>query len=75
MSDLYLPPLTGDTSPTAAQRDAAAKAAKQVAELFLGLDGDPSWDDKTRSRKTMHAIADAYDMLKLQWSALDSQLL
>jgi len=70
VSDLYLPPHSGDTTPTAAQRKEAAKAAKQVAERFSGLYSIPSLDDKARLQKTMKAIADAYGMLRLQWSAL-----
>jgi DNA-binding NarL/FixJ family response regulator len=70
VSDLYLPPTAGDAKPTATQRETAARAAKRVAELFLGLYADSPWDDKTRLRKTMRAIADAYEMLKMQWSAL-----
>ncbi len=70
VSDLYLPPSSGDTIPTAAQRDAAARAAKQVAEHFSRLYADPSRDDKGRLQETMKGIAEAYAMLKLQWSAL-----
>lgn len=70
VSDLYLPSPSGDTTPTAAQREEAARAAKQVAERFSGLYTDSSRDDKARLQETMKAIVDAYDMLKLQWSAL-----
>jgi CheY-like chemotaxis protein len=70
VSDLYLPPRSGDTSPTAADRDAAVRRAKKVAELFSGLYEDPSWDDKRRLRETMKAIDESYATLKLQWSAL-----
>jgi DNA-binding NtrC family response regulator len=70
VSDLYVPPLTGDTTPTAAQRDAAATASKKVAEHFSGLYTDPHRDDKGRLKETMTAIAEAYAMLKLQWNAL-----
>lgn len=70
VSDLYLPPPSGDTAPTAAQRDEAARAAKEVGERFFGLYADPSFDDKARLQETMKVIADAYGMLRLQWSAL-----
>jgi DNA-binding NarL/FixJ family response regulator len=70
VSDLYLPSSSGDTAPTAAQRDAAATAAKKVAEHFSGLYTDPHRDDKGRLQETMKAIAEAYAMLRLQWSAL-----
>jgi len=70
VSDLYLPPPSGDTVPTAAERDTAALAAQQVAERFAGLYADSSRDDKARLQETMKAIADAYALLKLQWVAL-----
>lgn len=70
VSDLYLPSFSGDTTPTAAQREEAARAAKQVAERFSGLYADSSLDDKARLQETMKVIADAYGMLRLQWSAL-----
>jgi DNA-binding NarL/FixJ family response regulator len=70
VSDLYLPPFTGDTKPTTEQREEAARAAKKVAERFSGLYADSSLDDKARLQETMKAIADAYGMLSLQWSAL-----
>ena len=69
VSDLYLPSASGYTSPMTAQKDAPARATKRVAELFLKVYADRSCDDKTRSRKTMHAIAGAYEIRKLQWSA------
>jgi DNA-binding NtrC family response regulator len=52
------------------QREEAEKAAKKVGETFSGLYSDPSLNDKERLQKTMKAIADAYDMLRLQWSDL-----
>lgn len=70
VSDLYLPPRSGDTIPTAAYREAAEKAAQRVAAHFSRLFADPSCDDKTRLQETMKAIGEAYDMLKLQWAAL-----
>ena len=70
VSDLYLPPLSGDTIPTAEQRESVAKVAKRVADQFSELYADSSGDDKSRLRKTMNAIADAYVMLKRQWEAL-----
>jgi DNA-binding NarL/FixJ family response regulator len=70
VSDLYLPPPTGDTKPAAGQKEEAERAARQVAERFSGLYADSSLDDKARLQETMKAIADAYDMLKLQWSTL-----
>jgi DNA-binding NarL/FixJ family response regulator len=70
VSDLYLPSDTGDATPTAAQRDEAARAATKVGEIFSGLYSDRSLNDKARLQETMKAIADAYDMLRMQWSAL-----
>lgn len=70
VSDLYLPPLTGGSEPTAAQRIAAEEAAKRVSKRFSQLYADPSFDDKARLQETMKAISEAYEMLKLQWSAL-----
>jgi DNA-binding NarL/FixJ family response regulator len=70
VSDLYLPPSSGDTAPTAAQREEAVKATKKVAERFFGLYASASLDDKARLQETMKAIGDAYDMLRLQYSAL-----
>ena len=61
VSDLYLPPLSGDTIPTAEQRESAAKEAKRVADQFSELYADSSGDDRSRLRKTMDAIADAFD--------------
>jgi DNA-binding NarL/FixJ family response regulator len=69
-SDLYLPSASGDATPTAAQREEAARAATKVGESFSGLYSDPSLDDKARLQKTMKAITDAYEVLRLQWSAL-----
>jgi len=65
-----LPPSTGDTKPTAGQKQEAERAAKQVAERFSGLYADSSLNDKARLQETMKAIADAYGMLRLQWGAL-----
>jgi DNA-binding NarL/FixJ family response regulator len=70
VSDLYLPHPSGDTLPTAAQRQAAEEVAKQVSEQFSQLFVDQSQDDKARLKATMRAIGDAYNLLKLQWSAL-----
>lgn len=70
VSDLYLPSSDGDRSPRDTDRQAAAKAAQNVGESFSALYADSSTDDKGRLQKTMKAIAAAYDMLKLQWSAL-----
>jgi DNA-binding NarL/FixJ family response regulator len=70
VSDLYLPSDTGDATLTAAQREEAARAATKMGESFSGLYSDPSVNDKARLQRTMKAIADAYDMLRLQWSAL-----
>lgn len=70
VSDLYLPPPSGDTIPTEEQRESAAKEAKRVADQFSELYADSSGDDKSRLRKTMDAIADAFVMLKRQWGAL-----
>ena len=70
VSDLYLPPPSGDTTPTPAERDEAAWAAKRVAEHFSRLYVELVSDDKARLKETMKAIAEAYEMLKLQWKAL-----
>jgi DNA-binding response OmpR family regulator len=39
-------------------------------ESFCGLYSGASLNDKARLQETMKAITDAYDMLRLQWSAL-----
>lgn len=70
VSDLYLPPVSGDITPTSVERDKAARAAKRVAERFSRLYADVPSDDKARLKETMKIIAEAYDMLKLQWKAL-----
>jgi DNA-binding NarL/FixJ family response regulator len=70
VSDLYLPSQSGDRTPTSAERDAAKDAAKKIGERFSNLYASGSQDDKARLQETMKAIADAYAMLKLQWSAL-----
>ena len=70
VSDLYLPPRSGDSTPTGVERDAAAKAAKQVAERFSALYVDPASNDKARLKETMRIISAAFDMLELQWKAL-----
>lgn len=70
VSDLYLPSPNGDRTPTSAERDAAKEAAQKTGERFSNLYVNGSQDDKARLQETMKAIADAYAMLKLQWSAL-----
>jgi DNA-binding NarL/FixJ family response regulator len=70
VSDLYLPSVDGDRTPTDADKQKAAREAKEVGNSFLDLYADTAIDAKARLQKTMRAIADAYDMLKLQWSAL-----
>ena len=70
VSDLYLPSPAGDAVPGAADRDAAAEAAKRVAARFSCLSADPGSDHKARLRETMAAISEAYAMLELQWRAL-----
>jgi DNA-binding NarL/FixJ family response regulator len=70
VSDLYLPATGGEATPTAALREAAAKSATEVAELFSGLYRDTAWDDKRRLRETMKAIDKAYLTLKKQWRGL-----
>jgi DNA-binding NarL/FixJ family response regulator len=69
VSDLYLPPPTGDSVPTEAQRNEASEQARKVAESFARLYSN-TLDDKARLQETMKAIADAYAMLSLQWVAL-----
>lgn len=70
VSDLYLPPQSGDKFPTAAQRETVASAAEQVAERLSQLCADPTRDDKARLKETMKIIAAAFEMLELQWTAL-----
>lgn len=70
VSDLYLPPRTGDRRPTMAERDYAARAASAVAAQFDSLFKAPTLDDKERLRKTMEAITAARAMLDFQWKAL-----
>jgi len=70
VSDLYLPPQSGDKVPTAAQRQSATSAAKLVAERFSQLYADPTRDDKARLKETMRTISAAFGMLELQWTAL-----
>ena len=70
VSDLYLPPQSGDEVPTAAQRESAASAAKQVAERFSHLYADATRNDKARLKETMRTISAAFEMLEMQWTAL-----
>ena len=70
VSDLYLPPDSGDVLPTEAQRQEAVAKAKKVEERFSRLYSSGVLDDKARLRETMRAIVDAYNLLELQWSAL-----
>lgn len=70
VSDLYLPSSDGDKTPTDEERQAAQNAAIQVGKDFSGLYADSTTTDKARLQKTVRAIAGAYSMLKLQWSAL-----
>jgi len=70
VSDLYLPSSEGDRTPTDNDRQAAAKAAEAVGNKFLGLYAESAIDDKARLQKTMKAIGETYEMLKLQWTAL-----
>jgi DNA-binding NarL/FixJ family response regulator len=70
VSDLYLPPQSADKVPSAAQRESAASAAKQVGDRFSHLYIDPTRDDKARLKETMRIISSAFEMLDLQWKAL-----
>ncbi|MGA8011957.1 MAG: hypothetical protein WB949_05995 [Candidatus Acidiferrales bacterium] len=70
VSDLYLPPQSGDNVPTATQREVAAKAARQVAERFSQLYADRTKRDKARLKETMKIISEAFEVLELQWTAL-----
>jgi PleD family two-component response regulator len=70
VSDLYLPPQNGDKLPTAAQREAAERTAKQVAERFSVLYAGSAMDDKARLKETMKTISAAFELLDLQWTAL-----
>jgi len=70
VSDLYLPSSGGDKTPTDGEKQAAENAAIQVGKDFSGLYADSTITDKARLQRTMRAIAGAYSMLRLQWSAL-----
>jgi DNA-binding NarL/FixJ family response regulator len=70
VSDLYLPSSDGDKTPTDAEKRSAENAAIQVGKDFTGLYADSTTADKARLQNTMRAIAGAYSMLKVQWSAL-----
>jgi DNA-binding NarL/FixJ family response regulator len=70
VSDLYLPSPSGDRVPTDTERDAARDASQKAGERFFNLYTSESQDDKARLRETMKVIADAYAVLRLQWSAL-----
>jgi DNA-binding NarL/FixJ family response regulator len=70
VSDLYLPSPNGDRVPTDTERDAVIVAAQKTGERFFTLYASESQDDKARLRETTEIIADAYAMLRLQWSAL-----
>lgn len=74
VSDLYLPPSSGDATPTQAQRDEAREAAQQVAERFSELYAGLLRTDKERLQETMKAIGDARGLLDLQWTPWDSRL-
>lgn len=69
VSDLYLPPPTGDSVPTNEQRNEAAEHARKVADRFSRLYSIPL-GDKARLQETMRAITDATAMLSLQWTAM-----
>ena len=69
VSDLYLPPANGGITPTSEERGDGARAATRLAERFSRLYADVPSDDKARLKETMRGIADAYEMLKLQWKA------
>lgn len=81
VSDLYLPRSAGDTKPSNDQVENAARVSRKVGEYFSGLYKDSSPGGKVRPREgidqykhrlqeTMKAINTAYELLKLQWSAL-----
>jgi DNA-binding NtrC family response regulator len=70
VSDLYLPPRTGDVDPTPAQRQEGASTARAVATQFLELYADSTRDDKARLKATMTAIVAARTLLDQQWRAL-----
>jgi DNA-binding NarL/FixJ family response regulator len=70
VSDLYLPPRTGDAIPTPAQREEGARIAKAVARQFSELYAESSQNDKARLRATMGAILAARALLDHQWRAL-----
>jgi DNA-binding NtrC family response regulator len=70
VSDLYLPPRGGDTTPTAAEIEDAKRAARRVAKRFSSLYRGRSRNGKVLLRKTMEAITEAYTLLMKQWSGL-----
>jgi DNA-binding NarL/FixJ family response regulator len=70
VSDLYLPSPSGDRVSTETEKDKAREAAQKTGERFFRLYTSDSQDDKARLRETMEIIADAYALLRLQWSAL-----
>jgi DNA-binding NarL/FixJ family response regulator len=70
VSDLYLPPCSGDTTPTEAEIEEARNATTRVANLFSDLYRSRSRDNKDRMQKTMAAITEAYNLLKKQWTGL-----
>jgi DNA-binding NarL/FixJ family response regulator len=70
VSDLYLPPRTGDTRPTPAEKTSGAARAREIAVQFSGLYANEAKSDKARLKETMGIISSALDLLKLQWMAL-----
>jgi len=68
VSDLYLPSEDGDRQPTHDDRRKGAIQVKEVGNRFQDLYTEI--DDKARLQETMKAIAQAYEMLQLQWRAL-----
>jgi DNA-binding NtrC family response regulator len=70
VSDLYLPPRSGDVDPTPTQREEGASTARAVAGQFLELYADSSREDKVRLKATMGTILAARGLLDQQWHAL-----
>ena len=70
VSDLYLPPVSGDGDPTQAQGEEGARRALEVARQFSDLYAVSSRDNKARLKATMAAILAGRHLLDHQWNAL-----
>jgi DNA-binding NarL/FixJ family response regulator len=70
LSDLYLPSVSGDVSPTEVQRNSISNSAKEASDRFSQLTMETRADDKSRLRQMMGAISVANEMLRQQWTAM-----